>query len=279
MRVHVLGTSAAEGIPAFYCACRVCREAARRRGRDMRTRSSVLVDGTLKFDNGPDTYAQKLMHDLDLARVTALVFTHAHEDHFTPTELIWRADDFIQVGELPMLHVFGNRSICDRIEDLCRRYEVDNGDLCGRLRLDLAEIKPYEQFTTGAHAVHPVRAAHDPKQVSLNFVVESQGRALLVGFDTGWYGDETWEYLSDHRLDCLLMDCTTGKHREGEHHMGLPDNLRVRDEMAKRGTIHAETRYVLTHISHGGDLLHDELAEAAEKEGMIAAYDGMVIDV
>lgn len=279
MKVQLLGTGAAEGIPACYCRCRVCQQAAERRGVEIRTRSSVLVDGVLKFDHGPDSYAQKVAHDLDLARVTALVFTHAHEDHFTPTELIWRAGNFIQAGEPEMLHVFGNGAVREHVESLCRRYGIEQDELCARLRLDVAEIEPHVPFTTGPYTVHPIRATHDPKQVSLNFVVELAGRALLVGFDTGWYGDETWEYLTQFRLDCLLMDCTTGKHPEGKHHMGFPDNLRVRDEMAKRGIIHPGTDYVLTHISHGGGWLHNELRAFAEKERMIAAYDGMVVEV
>lgn len=279
MRVQLLGTGAAEGIPAFYCRCRVCAEAARRGGTDVRTRSSVLVDGTLKFDNGPDTYAQKLAHDLDLTEVTTLVFTHAHEDHFTPTELIWRAKDFIQAGDLPMLHIFGNGAVREHIESLCARYQIGRGELCENLRLDFTEIEPYTPFAAGSYSIHPIRATHDPKQVPLNFVLEADGRALLVGFDTGWYCDETWEYLSDHRLDCVLMDCTTGEHPDGTNHMGFPDNLRVRNEMKLRGIIHAGTRYVLTHISHGGGWLHEELAAVAENEGMIAAYDGMVIEV
>jgi len=279
MKVHLLGTGAAEGIPAFYCRCRVCREAAERGGVELRTRSSVFIDGTLKFDNGPDTYAQKVRHRLDLTAMTALVFTHAHEDHFTPTELIWRARNFIQAGVPKPLSVFGNAVVGELLQSLCERYKLDKGEFCDKLSLKFTQVEPFVPFATGPHTIHPVRATHDPNQVSHNYVVMRDGRAVLIGFDTGRYDEATWEYLSNFRLDCALMDCTTGQRPEGVYHMGLEDNLRVREEMLKRGIIDVRTRYVLTHISHGGGWLHTELKEHAAQAGMIAAFDGMVIDV
>ena len=60
MKITILGSGAAEGIPAFYCRCRVCSHAALKRGRNVRMRSSVLIDDAPKIDYGPDSYAQTL---------------------------------------------------------------------------------------------------------------------------------------------------------------------------------------------------------------------------
>ena len=44
MKFHFLGTAAAEGIPALFCECAVCKEAREKGGRFIRTRSQALID-------------------------------------------------------------------------------------------------------------------------------------------------------------------------------------------------------------------------------------------
>ena len=125
MRITMLGTGAAEGIPAFYCDCAVCRHAEDTGGRNVRTRSSVLIDGLLKIDHGPDAYAHKLMHGVDYRALCGILFTHAHDDHLSPTEFIWREHHFIQVDMPPMLVIAGNRSVIERFTPIADRYGTD----------------------------------------------------------------------------------------------------------------------------------------------------------
>ena len=62
MQVRLLGTGGSDGIPAFYGNDRVSAHARKVRGKEMRTRSAALVDGTLKIDLGPDTLCQLNAH-------------------------------------------------------------------------------------------------------------------------------------------------------------------------------------------------------------------------
>lgn len=56
MEIRYLGTAAAEGFPALFCQCDTCRRAAAKGGKNIRTRSSVLVNDTVLLDMGPDLY-------------------------------------------------------------------------------------------------------------------------------------------------------------------------------------------------------------------------------
>ncbi|WP_200915571.1 hypothetical protein [Margalitia shackletonii] len=42
MKLHFLGTAAAEGIPNPHCTCNTCTEARRLGGRNIRSRTSVI---------------------------------------------------------------------------------------------------------------------------------------------------------------------------------------------------------------------------------------------
>ena len=81
LTIHFLGTSAARPIPRWGCTCPQCT-AVQTDARARRTRSAILVNGTLLVDAGPDIYAQlgTLPYE-HLARIDHIIITHPHADH------------------------------------------------------------------------------------------------------------------------------------------------------------------------------------------------------
>ncbi len=65
MKIRYLGTAAAEGIPAIFCDCEVCRKSRELGGRNFRTRSQAIIDDTLLIDFPSDTYAHFLNYNLN----------------------------------------------------------------------------------------------------------------------------------------------------------------------------------------------------------------------
>ncbi len=94
MELQYLGTAAAEGWPALFCDCRICRHARETGGKELRTRTQSLVDGKILIDFPPDTYAHALGYSLQLGKIKHLLVTHSHMDHFFPVELIHRHEHF-----------------------------------------------------------------------------------------------------------------------------------------------------------------------------------------
>ena len=52
MKIKYLGTAAAEGVPAIFCRCEVCRKSKAAGGRNIRTRSQSIIDDRLLLDFG-----------------------------------------------------------------------------------------------------------------------------------------------------------------------------------------------------------------------------------
>ena len=103
LSIRFLGTSAARPIPRWGCACPQCA-AARSDPGARRTRSAILVNGTVLIDAGPDIYAQlrSLPYD-DLSRIDHIIITHPHADHFLGL------DDLAalrRISDLPVLPVY-----------------------------------------------------------------------------------------------------------------------------------------------------------------------------
>ncbi|MFA5205011.1 MAG: hypothetical protein WC708_11475 [Lentisphaeria bacterium] len=54
MQIKILGSAAAEGIPALWCECETCGQAREKGGKDIRQRASYLIDDDTMVDFGPD---------------------------------------------------------------------------------------------------------------------------------------------------------------------------------------------------------------------------------
>ena len=58
-QIQILGSAAAEGIPAIFCNCRVCTEAWKNGGKDIRMRAAYKLNDEVRIDFGPDSLAQE----------------------------------------------------------------------------------------------------------------------------------------------------------------------------------------------------------------------------
>ena len=286
MKLQFLGTAAAEGAPALFCACDFCRKARALGGRELRTRAGSLLDGRIKLDFGPDTYMQMLREGLDYSGIHSLLITHSHEDHLAVTELNWRWPVYAHVPkEDPPLTVYGNARVGEMIPE----------SLLGE-RIAFQRLRPFETVTVEGYAVTPLQAVHcidrrgeagnevvvggeaiSRVEEALFYLIEKDGKRLLYAHDTSWFTDDDWAFLKGKRLDIVSLDCTYGR-LDGVHlgHMGAEDNLRVREELIRLGSADEETVFVANHFSHNGLAPYDEMQKRLP--GFIVSYDGLTVE-
>jgi phosphoribosyl 1,2-cyclic phosphate phosphodiesterase len=274
MKIKYLGTAAAEGIPAVFCKCKVCMEAKKRKGKDIRTRSQAVIDGRLLIDFPPDSYAHYLKGGTDLPEIRHLFVTHSHMDHFFPAELALRKTVFIASTPIEILHIYGNRTV----EALVKGFEKKEEDSTFNT---FHYMPPFKSVELNGYNVTSILARHDPKEDCLNYIVQHEGKTLLYAHDTGIFPDVTWDYLAKAKIcfDLVSLDCTAMTRKDGSGHMGLQENIEVRHRLFDIGAADKKTLFVVNHFSHNGGSNHRELSRATRKEGFIAAWDGMEIKV
>ena len=129
MRITYYGTGAGEAWPGVFCQCRVCREARRLGGKNIRTRSQALVNDDLLLDLPPDNQLHSLYFGLDLSRVKSLLFTHSHSDHCYLPDLEFLRRPFSHTHD-DILEIYGNEAI----EELLRREPGGLGSQEARYR-------------------------------------------------------------------------------------------------------------------------------------------------
>lgn len=268
MEIQLLGTSAAEGYPGVFCKCKACEKARDLGGKNIRTRTSAIIDQTIKIDFPPDTYHHVLTHALDLGDIEHLIFTHTHHDHFYPDDLRMRQPGFAHEVPYP-LHIYGNDVVMSRCKATLRTL----GD-----QFELHPLRAFKTFQIRGYYITPLLADHNPLETCFIFHVQREGKALLYGNDTGWFPDETWEWLEGKKLDVVTLDCTNGLIPERHNHLNIEAVKEIKDIFMNKGIINKESRVIATHFSHNIHLTHQDLEKQLNPYDIEVAYDGMKIE-
>ena len=149
MKIQFLGTATAEGVPAIFCTCKHCRYAREKGGKEIRTRSGAMIDGTLKLDFCPDSYAHALRYGLDYSGTRSVLITHTHDDHVLVEDLGMRRPHFAHLPEgETLMTVYGN----ERLGDMMAPH---TGEYLGFKRIIPFETMQIEDYkVTALEAVH-----------------------------------------------------------------------------------------------------------------------------
>ena len=236
----MLGSGAAWPIPRLGCDCPQCTSPD---PRDRRLRSSLLVDGRILVDAGPDAYQQLLRAGVV---PESILLTHDHHDHMLGLHVLSKA------GRLP-LHMTkeaerGVRTIFPRID-----FRV----------MHLTPGVPLE--LGGGLVAQAFDVPHSEKTRTMAFrFTTGEGGSLAYVPDLAAPPDSKLA----RGADVLILDGSS-RERPVKGHMPMTEAL----EMARRLK---PRRMLFTHIGHRTGT-HAELEEwLGDRAG--AVYDGMEID-
>jgi phosphoribosyl 1,2-cyclic phosphate phosphodiesterase len=169
------------------------------------------------------------------------------------------------------IRIYGNEQVISEIRSRMRRRA---------LPLDLHQAKPFVPIEADHLTFTPIEASHAAGEICFNYVIQSGDSTVLHASDTGPYATRTIGFLSELKLDAIIIECTRGASvLTSSTHMSLRDILRLRAKLQRTGAVHADTRIILTHLSHNIGLTHEELERLASRKGLEVAYDGMIIEV
>ena len=279
MQIKYLGTGAAEGIPALFCNCEYCTFVRRHGGKDIRSRAQVLIDGELSLDFPPDAFYHAALFGTEFSAVKYLLVTHSHMDHFYASDFVLRGYKYALNPVSLTLDIYGNAEVLEVFEESTRR-EI-KPEVKEHIRLH--ELKSFCPARFGSYTVHPLQAQHSSREPLL-YLIEKDGKRMLHLTDTGRIPEESLAYLKEQGgapLDLVTLDCTFlfGETKPNARHMGLDENMRTLGSLAEIGLIDGHTKKVITHFSHNSVPSKKALKRAEREYGVIAAYDGLTLNI
>ena len=257
MKLTFLGTGTSYGVPYVGCECAVCRSAD---ARDKRLRASILVETAatrLLVDSTPDLRAQLLR--ADVASLSAILWTHAHNDHIIGLDDIRPLSD--RCGYVPG---YGD---ADTIAHLQRVF--DYVFLPGRAhggfpRATAHILAPRQSFAVGDIGVTAIPIRHGRREI-FAYRFEGGERVLVYATDCSQIPDASWELMRG--ADVLVLDAL--RHHEHPAHFSVAQALEAVERLAPRRTF-------FTHIAH--DLAH-EATNATLPPGVALAHDTLSIEM
>jgi phosphoribosyl 1,2-cyclic phosphate phosphodiesterase len=274
MIIKILGSAAAEGVPALWCECETCRQARLNAGKDIRRRTSYLIDDDTLVDFGPDAFFQTVQFNIDLTRIKRILFTHSHNDHLNAVDLEWRRRGFSIVNH--KIKLFGNAKVMERIRE-------STGQSFETLNLETTVIAAGKVVADGDLTIIPIEAQHAEDEQSLNYVLSRNSQQILIANDTGWWRQESWDMIAKFKLDAAIIECTYGlspnniECRDG--HMGAKASAKFRDMLKSSGAITDNTQVLVNHFSHNGLPIHKDMSRFFTPLGISVAYDGLILEI
>lgn len=275
MKLKYLGTAAAEGIPAAFCSCPLCENARQHRGREIRSRSQMIIDDELMIDFPPDSFYHAALHNLKLGEIHTLLITHDHLDHWFPTELINRHSAY-QIGAKGVLHIYGNEAVQSSFDSHLKTVLYSHQPIDAFVQFHC--VHGGDQFLSGQWEITAIPADHDRRQECLIYLCRKDGKTVLYGHDTGIrLTEKAWSILEKARIDLISLDATMGRESCSYNHMGLADVEQFFEKLKDMGCADEKTICIMSHFSHNGGMTQIELEAWGEAHNVLAAYDGMEI--
>jgi phosphoribosyl 1,2-cyclic phosphate phosphodiesterase len=223
-------------------------------------------------DLPPDTAHHMIREGFRLDRLEHMLFTHKDADHFEPAYLKMRSTILSDREALPSLALYGSETVGEAL--------TANIPILEGVKASFQEVIPFKGFRAGELNVFPLLANHGPGIV-LNYVVQYNGRTVLLGWDTGWWADTTWDAVAPFQFDAVFMECTSlgPSERDLGTHLTFATLLKMRARLSELGCITDNTPYVTLHIGDNGGLTYAEACELAEPHGVTVGYDGLWLAV
>jgi phosphoribosyl 1,2-cyclic phosphate phosphodiesterase len=282
MRITFLGTAAATSYPLAFCRCEYCQHARQTGGKDLRKRSSVIINNDLLIDMGPDIMTASFMYNKPISDIRYCLQTHSHSDHFDPSHLTTRVPEYMGVDTF-LIQIFASEATLKKMSEMLAN-EGYVSDLLEakdqkRMNIEVFPVKKFQSFLVGEYLVTAFPTDHDNSVDSLLFSITENDYSVFYGTDTDNLPEETWKGFHDKKLkfNVLILDHTYGPNIDNSGHLNANRFIEHINRMKEEDLLSENARILATHISHEGNPLHEILSEYALINGYEIAYDGLVI--
>ena len=223
---------------------------------EYRRLTSTLLDGCLLIDVSKTVLDQIN----DPTKITDVLFTHSHADHFDPAAL----------RTLAPCRVYAHESWCNEI--------AGEG-------LSVVPLRIGERVAAGDFTVLPMPSNHSTErayETTLHYLIERDGKTLLYATDGAWLLNAEHRLIGKTVLDAAVFDATIGDGHPGDYRVFEHNSLDMVRLMEK--TLRATGRLIpgapvfLTHLAR---TLHPDqkTLEAQTKKPFVACCDGMEAEI
>ncbi|HSA85930.1 MAG TPA: ribonuclease Z [Nitrospira sp.] len=215
----------------------------------------VRTDQHLLLDFGPRTLMNLIKAGVDRHRITHILFSHFHADHFSDF-ITFFFDAVIHVkfggGQRPPMTLIGPKGTIGLLQSIMKSFPSFSP---APFRVSFKEVTD-RPFRIGDTRIVPKPVVHVPDLSSVGYRIEHRGKTVVYSGDSQ-YCDEVIRLCRD--ADLAVLDCSFPANRPGPAHLHAGQCGQV----AKEAGI---GQLVLSHFYPIADR-YDVRAQAGEQYG------------
>ena len=142
---------------------------------------------------------------------------------------------------------------------------------------ELVEFSAGEERKVGKYTVKALEANHPTCVPTVHYIIDDGEKRMFYGLDGAWLLMPEVDAIKESRVDLAILDATIGN-RPGDYRIFEHNNLKMVIEMKETLSKYVD-RFVISHMARTLHDPHDILSAQMEKEGILTAFDGMVLDI
>ena len=142
---------------------------------------------------------------------------------------------------------------------------------------ELVEFSAGEERKVGKYTVKALQANHPTCNPTVHYIIDDGEKRMFYGLDGAWLLMPEVDAIKESRVDLAVLDATIGN-RPGDYRIFEHNNLKMVIEMKETLSKYVD-RFVISHMARTLHDPHDILSAQMEKEGILTAFDGMVLDI
>jgi len=247
MRLTLLGTGNAAGMPLFGCKCKICMKARSDVSCQRKTSCALLETSNEQYMI--DAGLMNLAEQFTASGLDGILLTHFHVDHVQGLfHLRWG------IGKKIPVYCPPDSRGCD---DLFKHPGI----------LDFRPQRKYESFRLGQLNITPLPLIHS--RVTFGYLIENGNQTIAYLVDTKGLPPGTEALLCKSELDVMIIDTTSPPGVVNRNHNNLDETLELHSKIGAKKTI-------MTHISHELDLWLSENSEILP-ESVFSCKDGDIV--
>lgn len=142
---------------------------------------------------------------------------------------------------------------------------------------ELVEFSAGEERKVGKYTVKALQANHPTCNTTVHYIIDDGEKRMFYGLDGAWLLMPEVDAIKESRVDLAVLDATIGN-KKGDYRIFEHNNLKMVIEMKETLSKYVD-RFVISHMARTLHDPHDILSAQMEKEGILTAFDGMVLDI
>lgn len=232
-----------------------------------RRNSAALLNEDLMLDCGSHIFdfAESIGNTRLYENVTDILITHDHSDHLDRDSVL-RLADFRRI-----------RVACDgAAQKLLGEHP----------NIEYIRLTPYKKKKVGRYYVTPLLANHDviitKNQRAFHYIIKTpDGKEIFYGLDGAWFLRPSWAEMLKHKFDLMVFDCTVGDSDDWRlfEHNTIPMLRKMIAEIKERELLRDGGKLIASHMARTLHKSHEDTAECLKEMDMIAAYDGLKVEI